>query len=84
MISTAPSPQTVSPKVEMMGGVRGRGATRRIEPPTALRPQAPGEDPSLYGGSTPGALGLKRLELDLKKYDLKRPDFEGIWLPIVG
>ena len=47
-------------------------------------------DPSLYGGSTPplppsrGALGLKRPELDLKRYDLKRPDFEGIWLPIEG
>ena len=47
-------------------------------------------DPSLYGGSTPpcqdsrGARGLKRPELDLERYDFKRPDFEGIWLPIEG
>ena len=47
-------------------------------------------DPSLYGGSTPpcqdsrGALVLKRPELDLQRYDLKRPDFEGIWLPMEG
>ena len=52
--------------------------------------QGSGEDPSLYVGSppscrySPGALVLKRPELDLKKYDLKRPDFEGIWLPIEG
>ena len=43
-------------------------------------------DPSLYVGSTPpcrysrGARGLKRPELDLKRYDLKRRDFEGILL----
>ena len=49
-----------------------------------------GEDSSLYVGATPplppspGARGLKRPELDLKRYDLKRPDFEGIWLPIEG
>ena len=42
------------------------------------------KDPSLYGGSTPplppfpGARGLKRLELDLKRYDLQRLDFEEI------
>ena len=31
-----------------------------------------------------GALVLKRPELELKKYYLKRLDFEGIWLPIEG
>ena len=45
-------------------------------------------DPSLYVGSTPpcpdlpGARVPRRPEFDLKRYDLKRPDFEGIWLKI--
>ena len=88
MMGTAPSPQTVSLKAETMGGDQGRGATSRIDPPSAPRAKAPGEDPSLYVGSTPpcpqapGARDPRRPELDLKRYDLKRPDFEGIWLKI--
>ena len=47
------------------------------DPPTIPWPQATGETHPYMPGQR-----LKRPELDLKRYDLKRPDFEGIWLKI--
>ena len=60
-----------------------------IGPATGGRPQAPGKT-HLYMAARPlpagtlGELESRRPELDLKRYDLKQPDFEGIWLPIEG
>ena len=72
---------------------RKNGSKKRavlINLATAPRPQATGKThPCMSGQPLPaggfrGARVPRQPELDLKKYDLKRPDFEGIWLPIQG